>query len=83
MTSRSVLITGAVAPGYVRTAMVQSGLDAGTLSQDALVSRTPLRRLAVPAEIATAIAFLASHDAAFVHGEVLKVDGGRTIDGRF
>ncbi|GAB3677905.1 SDR family NAD(P)-dependent oxidoreductase [Saccharopolyspora tripterygii] len=73
----------AVAPGYVRTAMVQSGLDAGTLSQDALVSRTPLRRLADPGEIATAIAFLASQDAAFVHGEVLKVDGGLTIDGRF
>lgn len=73
----------AIAPGYVRTAMVQSGLDSGNLSQEALVSRTPLRRLAMPEEIATAIAFLASADAAFVTGAVLKVDGGLTIDGRF
>jgi len=73
----------AVAPGYVNTEMVQSGLRNGTLNQDALLGRTPLRRLAEPEEIASVIAFLLSPDASFIHGEVIKIDGGLTIDGTF
>jgi NAD(P)-dependent dehydrogenase (short-subunit alcohol dehydrogenase family) len=73
----------AVAPGYVATEMVQSGLRSGSLSKDKLFSRTPLGRLAEPQEIAKCIAFLLSDDASFVHGSVLKVDGGLTIDGTF
>jgi 3-oxoacyl-[acyl-carrier protein] reductase len=73
----------AVAPGYVATEMVQSGLRSGSLNQDKLFSRTPLGRLAEPREIATSIAFLLSEDASFVHGAVLNVDGGLTIDGTF
>ncbi|WP_249354032.1 SDR family oxidoreductase [Microbacterium sp. 2FI] len=73
----------AIAPGYVATEMVRSGLRSGALSEAALVRRTPLRRLAEPEEIANVIAFLLSEDASFVHGAVLKVDGGITIDGTF
>jgi 3-oxoacyl-[acyl-carrier protein] reductase len=73
----------AVAPGYVATEMVQSGLRNGSLNQEKLLSRTPLGRLAEPREIGTGIAFLLSEDASFVHGAVLKVDGGLTIDGTF
>lgn len=73
----------AVAPGYVRTAMVESGLRSGTLSEERLLDRTPMRRLAEPSEIAGAIAFLLSDDASFVNGAVLNVDGGLTIDGSF
>jgi 3-oxoacyl-[acyl-carrier protein] reductase len=73
----------AVAPGYVATEMVQSGLRSGALSQDNLVARTPLGRLAEPSEIASVISFLLSDDASFVHGAVLKTDGGLTIDGTF
>src|SRR5699024_10028577 len=70
----------AVAPGYVNTAMVRSGLESGTLDAGKLLGRTPLGRLAEPIDIAKAIAFLISDDASFVQGEVLKVDGGLTID---
>ena len=73
----------AVAPGYVNTEMVRSGLRNETLSEQALMGRTPLGRLAEPKEIAAVIAFLLSTDASFVHGEVIKVDGGLTIDGTF
>jgi NAD(P)-dependent dehydrogenase (short-subunit alcohol dehydrogenase family) len=80
---RQGIRVNAIAPGYVRTEMVLSGLRAGSLSEDRLVDRTPLGRLAEPSEIAAAIAFLLSDDASFVNGALLKVDGGLTIDGAF
>ncbi len=73
----------AVAPGYVATEMVASGLRSGALSESTLVGRTPLGRLAQPEEIAASIAFLLSEDASFVNGAMLRVDGGLTIDGNF
>lgn len=77
------LRVNAVAPGYVATEMVKSGLRSGSLSEDKLFERTPLGRLAEPREIGTAISFLLSDDASFVNGSVLRVDGGLTIDGAF
>lgn len=73
----------AVAPGYVATEMVRSGLRTGALSEHALLARTPLNRLAEPEEIAAAIAFLISPDASFINGAMLRVDGGLTVDGTF
>ncbi|UOD80792.1 SDR family NAD(P)-dependent oxidoreductase [Paenarthrobacter ureafaciens] len=73
----------AVAPGYVNTEMVRSGIRNGTLNEESLLGRTPLGRLAEASEIASVIAFLLSPDASFIHGEVVKVDGGLTVDGTF
>jgi len=45
----------------------------------AMVSRTPLRRLGEPEEVAAAYAWLASDEASFVTGAVLSVDGGIVV----
>ncbi|MDQ7249335.1 SDR family NAD(P)-dependent oxidoreductase [Dongia sedimenti] len=65
----------AVAPTYVKTPFI-----AGLMAQPELVKRieamTPMARLAEPAEIASAVLFLASPGAAMVTGHTLFVDGG-------
>lgn len=73
----------ALAPGYIETPMMRSGFDLGVLDEQALLERTPLHRLGASEEIAAAASFLASPDASFITGIVLKVDGGITIGGDF
>ena len=62
-----------VAPGFVPTDLTADLPD--DLRQRA-IELTPLRRMGRPEEIAYAVAFLASDEAAFITGEVLTVDGG-------
>jgi 3-oxoacyl-[acyl-carrier protein] reductase len=62
-----------VAPGYVRTQLTDVLPEEATA---AMIQATPLARVAEPEEIAGAVRFLASDDAAFITGEVLLVDGG-------
>lgn len=69
----------AVAPGYVRTAGFDERMGAERAAE--LSARVPLGRLCRPAEVASAIAFLASSDAAYVTGQTLVVDGGLTVHG--
>ena len=42
-----------------------------------ILSRTPMRRLGEPAEVADAVAFLLSDAASYITGEIVYVDGGR------
>lgn len=74
-------------PGFVETPLLHVGMqrwvDQGKAAKaqdliDALAGMTPMRRLAQPDEIASAIAFLASSDASFMTGSELVVDGGWT-----
>ncbi len=66
----------AVAPGYVRTPMVENALAQGLLAEEALLERVPIGRLASPEEVAQAVVFLASPAAAYLAGQALLVDGG-------
>ncbi|SDZ40945.1 3-oxoacyl-[acyl-carrier protein] reductase [Amycolatopsis xylanica] len=73
---RSGIRVNAVAPGVIETE-----LTAG-LSEDARASNigsTPLGRLGTPEDVANAIKFLVSDDAAFITGQVLGIDGGLVL----
>jgi 3-oxoacyl-[acyl-carrier protein] reductase len=63
----------AVAPGYISTALTD------VLSEEirgTILGNTPLGRLGEPVDVASAVRFLCSDEAAFITGEVLLVDGG-------
>lgn len=65
-----------VAPGFVQTDMTS---HLSEKAQEALTSSIPMRRSAVPEEIALPVLFLASADAAYITGQVLTVDGGLSM----
>jgi NAD(P)-dependent dehydrogenase (short-subunit alcohol dehydrogenase family) len=71
----------AVAPGYVRTPALERGLSFGFVDERRLASSTALGRLTTAAEVADAIAFLASDAAAAITGVVLPVDAGHLLAG--
>jgi 3-oxoacyl-[acyl-carrier protein] reductase len=66
----------AVDPAYVRTALDDADQRAGGYTTEDIERRTPMGRYAEPAEIARAVAFLASDDASFITGSEIAVDGG-------
>jgi len=71
-----------VCPGPTDTPMIRGMADelgSGEKFVDALKRAVPMRRLATPDDIAPAIAFLASDDAAFITGQTLSVSGGLTM----
>lgn len=70
--SRNITVN-AVAPGYIETGMT-SGMDAAAVTE--ALSRIPLGRAGTPEDVAGAIGFLVSDEAAYVTGTVLTVDGG-------
>jgi len=71
----------AVSPGYTRTPALQAAIDQGERDVSALERNAALGRLVEPAEIARAVAFLASADAAAITGANVPVDCGWLVAG--
>lgn len=70
----------ALAPAATDTPMLRAGLDDDPALLATLGGVHPMGRIATPDEVAAAVVFLASKEAAFINGAVLPVDGG--IGGR-
>lgn len=68
-----------VCPGPTDTALFASVVEDNPKLRDALVRAIPLRRLAQPADLANAVAFLASDEAAYITGQTLSVSGGLSM----
>jgi 3-oxoacyl-[acyl-carrier protein] reductase len=66
----------AVAPGFISTEIIRSMPEKII---EAMKSRTPLGRMGQPADVANAYLFLASDEASFVSGAILRVDGGIVV----
>ena len=62
-----------VAPGLIETDMTRALTES---ARDEWASKIPLRRLGTPADIASAVCFLASDEASYITGQVLAVNGG-------
>jgi len=68
-----------VCPGYIVTESTQA-MDNDEFVKAYIQNKIPLRRTGTPAEVAAVIAFLASDDASFVHGDAILIDGGQLAD---
>lgn len=66
----------AVGPGSIDTEMM-AGVNANPEAMNMVMSRTPLKRVGRPREIADVVAFLVSKKASYITGETIYVDGGR------
>ena len=67
----------AVAPGTIATELAAQAVLTSEEARARIMSRTPMRRLGEPSEIADTVAYLASDAASYITGEIVVVDGGR------
>ena len=76
--ARHGITVNAVSPGYIATEMLEEIDQAGL---EAALGIIPMRRYGKPEEIAAAMAFLASDEAGYITGQVLRVNGGMSMGG--
>ena len=67
----------AVAPGTIATELAARAVLTSDDARARILSRTPMKRLGQPSEVADVVAWLASDAASYVTGEIVTVDGGR------
>lgn len=73
--SRGITVN-AVAPGFIDTDMTEAMPEG---AKDKIVTEIPMGRTGKPEDVAEAVAFLASEQAGYITGEVLRVDGGMAM----
>ncbi|HUR90556.1 MAG TPA: SDR family oxidoreductase [Ramlibacter sp.] len=67
----------AVAPGTIATELAAKAVLTSDEAKARIMTRTPMKRLGEPHEIADCVAYLASDAASYITGEIIYVDGGR------
>ncbi|MHB1123332.1 MAG: SDR family NAD(P)-dependent oxidoreductase [Ramlibacter sp.] len=67
----------AVAPGTIATELAAKAVLTSEEAKQRIMSRTPMKRLGEPSEVADCVAFLASDAASYITGEIVVIDGGR------
>jgi len=77
--ARYQVTANCVCPGPTDTALLASAFGDNTKLRESLARAIPLRRLGQPADLANAVAFLASDEAAFITGQTVSVSGGLTM----
>ncbi|MFT3954785.1 MAG: SDR family NAD(P)-dependent oxidoreductase [Piscinibacter sp.] len=69
----------AVAPGTIATELAKNAVLGSEEAKARIMSRTPMRRLGEPGEIADVVAFLLSDASSYLTGEIVYADGGRRV----
>ncbi len=70
------ITVNAVAPGFIATDMTAAMPEK---AKEATLAAIPLRRMGTPEDVANAVLFLVSDQAAYITGQVVKVDGGMVM----
>lgn len=71
------ITVNAVAPGFIQTKMTEKLMEREEART--LISQIPLGRVGLPEEVASLVAYLASDEACYITGEVIKIDGGLSM----
>ena len=75
--STRAVTVNAVAPGFIQTKMTEKLMEREEART--LISQIPLGRVGLPEEVASLVAYLASDEACYITGEVIRVDGGLSM----
>ncbi|MDD7972550.1 SDR family NAD(P)-dependent oxidoreductase [Roseinatronobacter alkalisoli] len=78
LAGRRIRVNG-VALGSVMSANLKDKIDTNEDYRERIVQQTPMRRIGAASEAAEAVQFLASDAAAFMTGQIITIDGGRTL----
>lgn len=66
----------AIAPGYIRTELVQDVIDKGAISLAAILRRTPQHRIGEVEDIASLAVYMAGDESSYMTGSIVNIDGG-------